>query len=116
MIYNSKCYTYVFVSLSHVANSGGQSGSYEVTLKINGTVEVSKKVTLAAGDSEFVGFKIVKNTAGTYPAEVEKPVAPPPSKLISYLAVIGRVLAQAAAVVARLVRSLVSKWKSRKLR
>lgn len=28
-----------------VANTGGQSGSYEVTLKINGVVEATKEVT-----------------------------------------------------------------------
>ncbi|MBA7631613.1 hypothetical protein ES703_39146 [subsurface metagenome] len=70
-----------------IANTGGQSGSYEVTLKINGLVEASKNVTLAAGDSELVSFDIVKDTAGTYSLDVagltgsftvkEKPVVSP---------------------------------------
>jgi len=53
-----------------VANTGGQSGSYEVVLKINGLAEASREVTIAAGDSELVSFNIVKDTAGTYSLEV----------------------------------------------
>lgn len=75
-----------------VANTGGQSGSYEVVLKINGLLEASQEVTIAPGDSELVSFDIVKNTAGTYSLEAagftgsftvrEKPASPtvtPPS-------------------------------------
>lgn len=70
-----------------VANTGGQSGSHEVTLRVNGVVEASKTVELAAGGSELVSFSTIKDTAGTYSLEVagligsftvkEKPVAPP---------------------------------------
>ncbi|MBA7613976.1 hypothetical protein ES703_21237 [subsurface metagenome] len=54
-----------------VANTGGRSGSYEVVLKMNGRVEASKEVTIAAGDSELVSFSIVKDAAGTYSIEVD---------------------------------------------
>lgn len=70
-----------------IANTGGQSGSYEVTLRVNGVVEESKTVALAAGDIELVSFSTIKDTAGTYSLDVagltasftvkEKPVAPP---------------------------------------
>ncbi|UCG54455.1 MAG: hypothetical protein JSV32_07705, partial [Dehalococcoidia bacterium] len=70
-----------------VTTTGGQSGSYEVILKINGLVEATKTVTLDAGDIELVSFSTIKNTAGTYLLEIdgltgsftvkEKPVAPP---------------------------------------
>ncbi len=53
-----------------VTNTGGQSGSLVVRLKINGLVEAIEEVTIAAGNSELVSFNIVKNTAGTYSLEV----------------------------------------------
>lgn len=49
-----------------VANTGGEPGWYMVTLKINGKVEATNYVTLAAGTSKPVSFTTVKNTAGTY--------------------------------------------------
>jgi len=49
-----------------VANTGGESGSCNVTLKINGTVEEVKKVTVNAGLSKEVTFITSKDTAGTY--------------------------------------------------
>jgi len=164
-----------------VANIGGQSGSYELTLIVNGVVEASKEVTLAAGGSELVSFSTIKDTAGTYslgvagltgsftvggkpvappslppptvtipitpppsnlpiiggiiaavllamagliysflihrrykyaaityPEEVERPVAPPPPKPISYPAVIGKGTATLAAAIVRRVRFLVN--------
>ncbi|MDO9580697.1 MAG: CARDB domain-containing protein, partial [Bacteroidales bacterium] len=59
----------VTISFS-VANTGGQSGSYTVTLKINGVVEATKEVTVAAGKSESVSFTTSKNVAGTYSVDV----------------------------------------------
>ncbi|TRZ47888.1 MAG: hypothetical protein D4S01_11370, partial [Dehalococcoidia bacterium] len=74
----------IFVS---VTNTGGQPGSYEATLKINGVAEASSKVTIAAGDSALVSFSTTKDTAGTYLLEIdgisgsftvkERPEAPP---------------------------------------
>jgi hypothetical protein len=49
-----------------VANTGGESGSCNVTLKINGTVEEVKKVTVNAGLSKEVTFITSKDTADTY--------------------------------------------------
>jgi len=54
-----------------VINTGSQSGSYEVTLKINGIVEASKQATLTAGGSKLVSFSTIKNTAGAYSLEVD---------------------------------------------
>jgi VCBS repeat-containing protein len=51
-------------------NSGKVSGSYTVTLKINGVAETSKVVTLAAGSSQWVTFMTSKGTQGTYTVEV----------------------------------------------
>jgi len=53
-----------------VANTGGQLGSYEVTLKINGVVEGSRGITLDAGASGPVVFSISKETAGTFSVDV----------------------------------------------
>ena len=75
-----------------VANTGTASGSYKVTLKINGVVEATKDITLNPGASEQVTLTTAKNVAGSYSVGVdglsgsfkvkEKPVlapaAPPP--------------------------------------
>jgi len=53
-----------------VANTGGKSGSYEVTLKINGVVAATKEVTVSAGLSKEVTFTISKDIAGTYSIDV----------------------------------------------
>ncbi len=69
-----------------VTNTGGESGSHEVKLKINGVVEVTKEVTLNAGLSKEAAFTVLKALAGTYLVYVdgltgsftvkEKPVIP----------------------------------------
>ncbi|PVX27448.1 MAG: hypothetical protein CW716_02255 [Candidatus Bathyarchaeum sp.] len=53
-----------------VANIGGQSGSYTVSLLVNQTTADSKTVTLDKDASTTVDFKIVKQTSGTYIVEV----------------------------------------------
>lgn len=52
------------------ANTGDKLGQGVVTLKINDRVEVTKKVTLAAGTSKPISFTTVKNTAGSYSVAV----------------------------------------------
>jgi len=54
-----------------VANTGGESGSYEVTLKINGVVEATKEVTVYAGLSKEITFTLSKDIAGTYSVAVD---------------------------------------------
>ncbi|MBA7704762.1 hypothetical protein ES703_113580 [subsurface metagenome] len=71
-----------------VATTGGELGSYKVTLKINGVVEATKEVTVHAGFSKEVTFTTLKDVAGTYSVDVdgltgsftvkEKPVPTPP--------------------------------------
>jgi len=48
------------------ANTGDKLGQCVVTLKMNDRVEVTKKVTLAAGTSKPISFTTTKNTAGSY--------------------------------------------------
>lgn len=55
----------VTISLT-VTNTGGQSGEYQVTLKINGEVEDTKEILIDAGASQEVKFTTSKNVAGTY--------------------------------------------------
>jgi len=59
----------VIISIS-VANTGGQADSYTATLKIDGVVEETKEVTVAAGASEQVNFTTSKDVAGTYSVDV----------------------------------------------
>ncbi len=54
-----------------VANIGGEPGQCRVTLKINGKVEATKNVTLAAGTSKPISFNTIKNTPGTYSVAVD---------------------------------------------
>jgi len=54
-----------------VANTGGLSGSYEVTLKVDNIVVDAKYVTLAGGASQSVTFTTAKDAAGTYTAAVD---------------------------------------------
>ena len=53
-----------------VVNTGGKSGSYKVTLKIDGVVAATKEITISAGLSEEVTFTISKDIAGTYSVDV----------------------------------------------
>lgn len=59
----------VTISIS-VANTGGEPGSYEATLKINGVVEARKEVVVAAGASEEVSFTTSKGAPGSYSVDV----------------------------------------------
>ncbi len=49
-----------------VSNTGGESGSYTATLKVDGVVEGTAEVTVAAGASREVIFTTSKNVAGSY--------------------------------------------------
>jgi len=69
-----------------ITNTGGEAGTHEVILKVNGVKEDSKTVSLAAGESKDVSFKTSRDKAGTYQIEcdglpgsfvVKEVVAPP---------------------------------------
>jgi len=53
-----------------VTNTGGESGSYEVVLKINGGVEATKVVTIVPAQSKSVSFTTSRDIAGRYLVEV----------------------------------------------
>jgi len=53
-----------------VANTGDESGSYEVTLKIDDVVVATEEVTLAGGASQRVTFTITKDITDTYSVDV----------------------------------------------
>jgi len=50
----------------NVANTGGETGSYDAILYINGAVEDSQSVSVAAGTSKNVIFTVSKSKAGVY--------------------------------------------------
>ncbi len=54
-----------------VANTGGESGSYTVVLKVNGVEEAEETVTVAAGESQTVSFSVTKEEAGSYTLTVD---------------------------------------------
>jgi len=81
-----------------VANTGGESGSYTVVLKIDGLKEAEKTVTIAAGDSQDVSFSVTREEADSYTVTVDglsgsftvAPVVVPPEPAafsVSYLSV-----------------------------
>jgi len=103
-----------------VTNSGKASGSYEVTLKINGVVAETREVTLKAGASQQVTFTTAKDTPGSYSVEVDglsgsftvkaaapsqppppPPPPPPPAPKLPLGPIIGGIIA--AVVVAGLL-------------
>jgi hypothetical protein len=53
-----------------VKNVGDQEGSSTVTLKIDGVVESSQDVTLAAQETKLIHFAVIKTEAKTYIASV----------------------------------------------
>jgi len=54
-----------------VANTGGESGSYTVVLKINGVKEAEERVTIAAGSSQTVAFSVTREEAGSHTITVD---------------------------------------------
>jgi len=54
-----------------VANTGGESGSYTVVLKIDGVKEAEERVTVAAGESQDVSFSVIRDEPGTYSVSVD---------------------------------------------
>jgi len=50
----------------NVANTGGETGSYNAILYINGAVEDSQSVSVAPGTTESVIFTVSKSQAGVY--------------------------------------------------
>lgn len=54
-----------------VTNLGVQSGSFSLPLIVNQTIQETRTVTLASGESEKIDFKIIKQKPGTYNIEVE---------------------------------------------
>jgi hypothetical protein len=53
-----------------VTNVGEQTGTYNVDLKLNGTIVNSKIVSLRGEESTIVMFKLVKEEAGTFNVEI----------------------------------------------
>jgi len=53
-----------------VTNIGREAGSYDVALKINGSIEKVKTVPLGGGESTEVNFTISKDNPGTYRIEI----------------------------------------------
>ena len=53
-----------------LTNIGEGEGSYTLALKVNQVVEDTKTITLNAGDSTTVEFKVTKEEAGVYDVEI----------------------------------------------
>jgi beta-lactamase superfamily II metal-dependent hydrolase len=49
-----------------VRNAGQEQGTFEVGLRIDGVVEQSKNVTLAAGETTSISFSVEKDMEGSY--------------------------------------------------
>jgi hypothetical protein len=52
-------------------NTGEESGSYPLALRINGTAAETKEITLAGGESKTVVFTTAMEEAGDYPVAVD---------------------------------------------
>jgi hypothetical protein len=56
---------------TNVVNSGGDTGNYNVVLKINGQVEQTKMVSVGPGGAYPVKFTVTKAQPGTYTATID---------------------------------------------
>ena len=56
--------------LTNVVNEGGTTGSYTVTLKIDGQVEQTKTVTVGPHVAHPVTFSVYKSQPGTYDVDI----------------------------------------------
>lgn len=54
-----------------VSNNGSAEGTYQLVLKINGTIETAMNITLAAGASQNVTFIVSRNSPDNYTVEVD---------------------------------------------
>ncbi|MBI4303543.1 MAG: helix-turn-helix domain-containing protein [Chloroflexi bacterium] len=54
-----------------VANTGGQTGTYKVTLKVNNVTVTTQDVVLSGGASQKVTFTTKRDVAGTYTASID---------------------------------------------
>jgi len=55
----------VNISIS-ITNDGGETGSYEAVLYINGQMENSQTVSISSGSTQNVAFSVTRATPGTY--------------------------------------------------
>ena len=55
---------------TNVVNKGGQTGSYNLVLKINGEVEQTKAISVSPGVARPVTFTVTKAEPGTYVVEI----------------------------------------------
>jgi hypothetical protein len=53
-----------------VVNLANSQGSYSLSLKINGTVEETKKLTFSANESQLVSFTVTETNVGSYNVSV----------------------------------------------
>ncbi len=74
---------------AEVTNSGGSTGDYTATLKINDAIVDTISITLDPGESQPVSFSIAEEATGSYMVQlagledtftVTEPVEPPPSE------------------------------------
>lgn len=54
-----------------VSNNGSAEGTYQLVLKVNGTIETTMNITLAAGASQNVTFIVSRDAPGAYVVEVD---------------------------------------------
>jgi len=60
----------VTISLT-LTNTGGRSGTHDVSLKIDGVQIETKMIPLEAGESQKVVFAVIPDTAGTYSVDID---------------------------------------------
>jgi uncharacterized membrane protein len=56
---------------TNVVNTGGDTGNYNVALKINGQVEQTRMVSVGPGASYPVKFTITRSQPGTYTVNID---------------------------------------------
>ena len=90
----------------NVTNTGDVIGTFTVALWVNSSIEATRNVTLAGGESMIVTFKLTKDVPGTYNIEVAGlkgtilvKQKPPPWGLYATIAA-GIIIAMSTAIIA----------------
>ncbi|MDX9804025.1 MAG: hypothetical protein RBS96_08480 [Dehalococcoidales bacterium] len=53
-----------------VTNQGSTAGYYEITLKLNGSIQEVRRISLAGGASRVISFGIIRNSPGVYNVDI----------------------------------------------
>jgi len=97
-----------------VTNIGDEKGFYDVILKVNGSVEDVKSITLDAGKSINIKFRVSKKETGTYIVEVDGLKKEFRIKERQFVVTLNHMILISVIVASVVVAAFASTWRRRK--